>query len=132
MDMAQTVTTDLFQTLAERMKLNGEQKRAAAELILLNPDLLVAQYKNSQALSTEAEQYAKDGNLLVAENRYASAVKLALHEGTPDPAKVYLEKCVKLDLTHNFAYKTALNDFETISQCIVDFYKAKSSGVTNP
>ena len=130
--MAQTVTTDLFQTLAERMKLNGEQKRAAAELILLNPDLLVAQYKNSQALSTEAEQYAKDGNLLVAENRFASAVKLALHEGNPDPAKRYLERCVKLDLTHNFAYKTALKDFDAISRCILEFYKSKSSGVPNP
>ena len=130
--MAQTVTTDLFQTFAERMKLNGEQKRAVAELILLNSDLLVAQYKNSQALSTEAEQYAKDGNLLVAENRFASAVKLALHEGNPDPAKGYLEKCVKLDLTHNFAYKTALKDFDTISHCILEFYKSKSSGNPNP
>jgi len=130
--MAQTVTTDLLQTLTDRMKLDDQQKRAIAELILLNPELLVNQYKNSQALSTEAEQYAKDGNLLVAENRYASAVKLALHEGNIQSAKRYLEECAKLDLTHNFAYKTALNDFETISQCIVDFYKAKSSGVTNP
>lgn len=125
--MAQTVTTDLFQIIIDRMKLNDEQKRAVAELILLNPDLLVAQYKNSQALSTEAEQYAKNGNLLVAENRYASAIKLALHEGNADAAKGYLEKCVGLDLTHNFAYTIALRDFNTISQCILEFYKAKSS-----
>jgi hypothetical protein len=124
--------TDLFLTLAERMKLTDEQKHTAAELILLNPDLLVAQCKSSDALSAEAEQYSKDGNQLVAENRFASAVKLALYEGKVEAAKRHLDSCVKLDQTHNAAYRSALRNFESISECVVEFYKTKSSGVSVP
>ena len=65
---------DLFESIAEKMKLNDDEKRAAAELILMNPDLLLAQYKSGKELSSEAERYEKDGNLLVAENRFASAL----------------------------------------------------------
>lgn len=130
--MSQTTTNDLFLTLTDRMKLNNEQKHAAAEMILLNPDLLIAQCKNSDSLSAEAEQYSKEGNRLVAENRFASAVKLALYEGKIDAAKRYLDNCVKLDQTHNSAYPLALRNFESISECVVEFYRTRSSGVPVP
>jgi hypothetical protein len=120
--------TDLFRTIAQ--KLNDEQKRAATELILLNPDLLVTLYKNSQSLLSEAERFINEGNMLVAENRLASAAKLALYEGNPDSAKKYLEKCLTVSQTNNSAYKIASSNFDAISQCVMEFYKAKSGGAT--
>ena len=115
--------TDVLQNIAERLKLSDEQRRAAAELILLNPDLLIAQYKNSQSLSSESEQFISEGNMLVAENRLASAAKLALFEGNRDSARKYLEKCLTVNQTNNSAYKTASGNFDVVSQCVVEFYK---------
>lgn len=128
--MAET-GTDLFQSITERLKLTDDEKRAAAELILLNPDLLLAQYKNSKELSSEAESYEKDGNLLVAENRFASALKLALYEGNSDLARKYLEKCVKFNVTRNSAYKIASNHFDVVSKCVIEFYKVRSGSVSS-
>ncbi len=122
---------DLFQTIAEKLRLSEDEKRAAAELILLNPDLLLAQYKNSEALSSEAEHYAKDGNLLVAENRFASALKLALYEGNPNLAKKFVEKCLAMNQTKNSAYKIASNHFDSVTKCVIEFYKAKFGGLLN-
>lgn len=117
--------TELFGTIAEKLQLGNEEKQAAAELILLNPDLLLAQYKSSLELFSEGERYARDGNQLVAENRFASAAKLALYEGDPDNAKKYLEKSVAIDQTKNSSYKIASNHFDSVSKCVLEYYKAK-------
>jgi len=120
------LASDLFQSIADKRKLTEGQKRAAAELILLNPDLLIAQYKNSQGLSSEAENYANLGNTLVAENRFATALKLALYENDLDSAKRYLERCLSVDQTNNLAYKLTQDNFELVSECVIEFYKAES------
>ena len=122
---------DLFESIAEKMKLSADEKRAAAELILLNPDLLLAQYKNGKELSPEAERYEKEGNPLVAENRFATALKLALYEGKLDLAKKYLKKCVTLNQTNNSAYNIASSHFDSVSRVVMEFYKAKSAGASN-
>jgi hypothetical protein len=125
-DVVSQTTTDLFQSITEKLKLDDEQKRVAAELILLNPDLLQAQYKNSEALSLEAEDLTKNGNLAVAENRFATALKLALYEGDPTQAKKYLTECIKVNQAKNSIYKTVSDNFDSVSKCVVEYYRTKS------
>lgn len=123
--MSQT-TADPLTSLAEKSNLNEDEKRAARELVLVNPDLLISQYKNSMSLSEEAVRYQEEGNSLVAENRYASAVKLALHEGDPKAARKFLEKCIAANTTNNSAYELAMKNFDTVSKFVLDFYKTKA------
>lgn len=120
-------SADPFEALAEESRLTDEEKRAARELVLLNPELLTAQYKDSDALSEEAERYSKEGNSLVAENRYASALKLALFEGNREAAKKFLQKCLAANTTINSAYEVARKNFETVSEFVLDFYKKTGS-----
>jgi hypothetical protein len=120
---------DAFETLAEQTRLSEDQKRAARELVLLNPELLTGQYKDSASLSKEAERYSKDGNSLVAENRYASAVKLALYEGNPEAAKKLLQKCLIANTTNNSAYELAKKHFDSVSEFVLAFYRSKAGSV---
>lgn len=118
---------DLFQGIADKMGLKEEARRAAASLVLLNPDLLTAQYKNSKALASEGEDYVKKDNLPVARSRLASASKLALYEGNLDSAKKYLQKAVGIDKTYP-GIGSALSDFDSVSKAIIEFYRNKYSG----
>jgi len=127
--MSQAAIEDVFETLAEKSRLTEDEKRAARELILLNPELLTAQYKDSTSLSEEAERYSKEGNSLVAENRYASAVKLALYEGKPDAAKKFLQKCLAANTSNNSAYELAKRNFDNVSEFVSDFYRKKTSSL---
>lgn len=105
-------------------ELTEEERRAASFIILLNPDLLISQYKSSQALASDAENYAKAGNSAVAKNRFESAGKLALYEGNLESAKTYLEKAVTME--KNSLFSVALNHFASISKYVVESYKLKS------
>jgi hypothetical protein len=118
--------TDLLDSIAAKLRLDDKQKRAEAELILLNPDLLLGQYKNSETLSIEAETLAKNHSLLVAENRFATALKLALYEGDLTQAKKNLTKCLKLNEAKNSIYKTVSEEFELVTECVQEFYRVKS------
>jgi len=125
-DPVSQTTTDPFDSIVAKLKLDDEQKHAAAELILLNPDLLLEQYKNSEGLSIEAETLTKNHNLVVAENRFATALKLALYEGDSAQARKYLTKCIKVNQAKNSIYKTVSEDFDVVSECVLKFYRAKS------
>ena len=120
---------DVFETLVEKSRLTEDEKRAAKELVLLNPELLTAQYKDSASLSEEAERYSKEGNSLVAENRYASAVKLALYEGKREAAGKFLQKCLAANTTNKSAYELAKKNFENVSEFVSNFYKTKMDPV---
>ncbi len=115
-----------FQGIAKKMELTEEARRATASLVLLNPDLLTTQYKNSKTLASEGEAYAKKGNLPVARSRFASASKLALYEGDPDSAKKYLQKAVSIDETYP-GIGSALSDFDSVSKAVIEFYRDKYS-----
>jgi hypothetical protein len=117
---------DPFDSITAKLKLDDKEKDAAAELILLNPELLLGQYKNSDALSKEAEGLTENRNLVVAENRFATALKLALYEGDAAKAKKYLARCLKLDQANHTVYKTVMDNFDTLSKCVLEFYRAKS------
>ncbi len=117
---------DPFQGIAEKMGLTEEARRAAASLVLLNPDLLTTQYKNSKTLASEGEDYDKKGNLPVARSRFASASKLALYEGDADSAKKYLQKAVSIDKTYP-GIGSALSDFDSVSKAVIEFYRDKYS-----
>ncbi len=116
-------SNDPLQTSVQ--ELTEEERRAASSLLLLNPDLLTAQYNNSKALASEAESYAKAGNAAVAKNRFESAAKLALYEGNLESAKTYLEKAVAME--RNSSFSIALNHFASISKYVVESYKGKSA-----
>ncbi len=118
---------DPFQSIAGKMGLTEEARLAAASLVLLNPDLLTAQYKNSKALASEGEDYAKNGNVPVARSRFSSASKLALYEGDLDSAKKYLQQAVGIDKTYP-GIGNALNDFDSVSKAVIEFYRNKYSG----
>jgi hypothetical protein len=118
--------TDHFDSITAKLKLDDNEKHAAAELILLNPELLLEQYKNSDALSAEAESLKEKGNLVVAENRFATALKLALYEADPAKAKKYLAKCLKLNQANHAVYKTVSDNFDAVSKCVLESYRAKS------
>ena len=96
---------------------------------MLNSDLLQAQYKNSKALSVEAETLTKNGNLVVAENRFASAAKLVLYEGDAGQAKKYLAKCIQVKQTKNSNYESVSDNFDTVSACVMKFHRAKLGSV---
>jgi hypothetical protein len=110
------------------MELSEEERRVVNSLILLNPDLLTAQYKNSKGLASEAETYVAAGNLVVARNRFESAAKLALYEGDSESAKAYLKKSVELAKESSFSI--ALNDFHKISTFVVESYKNRAVRVS--
>jgi hypothetical protein len=113
-----------FNSVAQKMSLNEDMKQLAATLILLNPDLLIAQYSKSNALATDAEELLKNGNSIVAKNRFASAAKLAFYEGDPSSAKRHLEKVVSIDQAS--AYGTVLSNFNDFSKFVDEFYKKKA------
>lgn len=115
-------TQDTVQELTE------DERRAVSSLVLLNPDLLTAQYHTSSALASEAESYAKAENSPVAKNRFESAAKLALYEGDPVSGKLYLEKAVAIEKNSAFGY--ALSHFERIAKYVVESYKSKPVLVT--
>jgi len=69
--------------------------------------------------------FEKSGNLMVAENRYASAAKLALYENKADAAKRFLGKCVEIGKTGNSAYKVAQKKFDKIARSVREYYKEK-------
>ncbi len=119
-------TTDPLQTPAQG--LSEDEKRVVSSLILLNPDLLTAQYNNSKALASEAEGYVKAENLAVAKNRFESAAKLALYEGDLVSAKGYLEKAVAME--KNSLFGVALSKFADLSKYVVESYKSKSVRVS--
>ena len=119
---------DSLLSVAEKMGLSEDERRVASVLVLLNPDLLMTQYPTSEVLASEAESYAKKGNVIVASNRFASAAKLALYAGDLSSARKYLEKTVTLDKNSSFAI--ALTNFDSVSKCVVEFYKSKSGRVS--
>ncbi len=112
-------SSDTLQAMASELK--EEEKRVIHSLILLNPDLLTTQYKNSKGVATEAESYLKAENPVVAKNRFESAAKLALYEGDLTSAKAYLAKAVGLD--RNSPFSAVLNDFGRVSRYVVESYK---------
>lgn len=116
------MSSDPFETVAERLQLRADEKLLARNLILLNPDLLKAQYRESRGVASEGEDFSKTGNAIVSSNRFASAAKLALYEGDKDAAKKYLEKAAELDKSS--WYRKALQDFENISKCVREFYSS--------
>jgi len=122
------VSYESFGNIAEKLKLSEDKKRIAATLILLNPDLLIAQYPNSKALASTAEDLLKNGNSVVAKNRFASAAKLALYEGDPTSARAYLEKVVYIDKGSSFS--VVLSNFGDFSTFVDEFYKSKTGRVT--
>ena len=103
-------------------ELTEEERRAASSLILLNPNVLIAQYKNSKALAAEAETYSKAGNSLVAKNRFESAAKLALYEKDLPVAKAYLEKALVIEKDPPF--DIALSHFHNIARFVAESYKS--------
>ncbi len=109
-------------------ELSEDERRVVSSLVLLNPDLLTAQYNNSKVLASEAEGYAKAENLAVAKNRFESAAKLALYEGDLVSAKAYLEKAVAME--KNSSFSVALSSFANISKYVVESYKNKSVRVS--
>ncbi len=114
-------SNDPAETTAQ--ELAEDERRVVSSLMLLNPDLLTAQYHDSKALASEAESYAKAGNSAVAKNRFESAAKLALYEGNLESAKTYLEKVVTME--RNSPFSAALNHFASISKYVVESYKSK-------
>lgn len=119
------MSSDRFETVTEKLHLRQEEKLLARNLILLNPDLLKAQYRESKGLASEGEDFSKRGNAIVSSNRFASAAKLALYEGDKDAAKKYLEKAAALD--KNSWYPNALKDFDNLSKCVREFYNSSSA-----
>jgi len=126
--MVPQVSYESFESIAEKLKLSEDKKRAAATLVLLNPDLLVAQYPNSKAIASAAEDLLKNGNSVVAMNRFASAAKLALYEGDQASAKAYLEKVVSIDKGSSFG--VVLSNFSDFSRFVDEFYKSKTGRVS--
>jgi hypothetical protein len=122
------VSYDSFESIAERLKLSEDEKRTAATFVLLNPDLLKAQYPNSKTLATTAEGLLKNGNSVVAKNRFASAAKLALYEGDLASGRAYLEKAVSID--KGSSYGLALSNFDKVSKFVVEFYRSKTVRAT--
>lgn len=112
--------------VAEKLGLTDEERRAANSLVLLNADLLKAQYSTSEGIAAEGETLAGNGNKIVASNRFASACKLALYEGNTGSAKKYLERAVAMD-TSSPSLGVALSRFDSVSKCVVEFYRSKSS-----
>lgn len=122
------VSYDSFESTAEKLELSEDERRTAATFVLLNPDLLKAQYPNSKTLATVAEGLLKNGNSVVAKNRFASAAKLALYEGDLASARAYLEKAVSID--EGSSYGLALSNFDKFSKFVVEFYRSKTSRAT--
>ena len=123
------MSEDFFESIAEKLKLSEDEKRVAAALVLLNPGLLVSQFPNSKALASAAEDLLKNGNSIVAENRYATAAKLALYEGDAASAKSYLEKVVSLDKGSSFG--VVLSNFSDLSRFVDEFYKSSTGRVSS-
>jgi hypothetical protein len=117
-----------FQNVADRLKLSEDKKRALAELVLLNPDLLISHYKDSKGLASEAEESVKNGNVLVAGNRLASAAKLALYEGNSESARKYLERSISVN--RNSPYESAVANFDNLSRYAAEFYKARYGNIS--
>ena len=118
------MSQESFESIAAKLALNEEKKQVAATLVLLNPDLLIAQYPNSKAIASAAEDLLKNGNSIVAKNRFASAAKLALYEGDPVSAKKYLERLVSID--QSSPYGSVLSNFDDFSRFADEFYKKKA------
>ena len=122
------MSSDSFESIAEKLNLTEDEKRTAATFVLLNPDLLKTQYPNSKTLATTAEALLKNGNSIVAKNRFASAAKLALYEGDVSSGKAYLEKAVSID--KGSSYGLALSNFDKVSKFVVEFYRSKTVRAT--
>jgi hypothetical protein len=118
------VSYDSFESIAEKLNLSEDERRTAATFVLLNPDLLKAQYPDSKTLATTAEGLLENGNSVVAKNRFASAAKLALYEGDLASGRAYLEKAVSID--KGSSYDFALSNFDKVSKFVVEFYKSKA------
>ncbi len=121
MSEPQEVTLD---SIAKKLELTEEEKNAVNSLVLLNPEMMKAQYATSKELATEGENYAKEGNKAVAGNRFESAAKLALFERNVPGSRKFLEKAVELG--RGSPFDVALKSFDKIASCVEDYYKNNS------
>lgn len=122
------MSSDSFQSIAEKVNLRADEKHVATMLVLLNPELLTQQYPNSKALASVADELLKKGNSIVAGNRFASAAKLAFYEGDSNSAKAYLEKAVSID--KGSSYDIVLRNFSNFAAFVGEFYKTKAGRVS--
>jgi hypothetical protein len=111
-------------SIAEKLGLSEKEKIAVNSLILLNPEVMKTQYPTSDALATEAEHFAAEGNKVVASNRFESATKLALYEGNMNASKGYLEKAVAMG--RGSPFDIALSSFDKVAMCVVEYYKNRT------
>lgn len=121
--MSQLGTVTL-ESIAEKIGLTEKERIAVNSLILLNPEIMKTQYPTSDALATEAERYAGEGNKIVASNRFESAAKLALYEDNISASRKYLEKAVEMG--RGSPFDVALSDFDKVAKCVVDYYKNRT------
>jgi hypothetical protein len=111
-------------SIAEKIGLSEKEKIAVNSLILLNPEVMKTQYPTSDALATEADHFAAEGNTVVASNRFESAAKLALYEGNMDASKKYLEKAIAMG--RGSPFDIALSSFDKVAKYVIDYYKNKT------
>lgn len=121
------VSSDPLAAIAERLNLTENDKSLVTRLVLLNPDLLKAQYPNSQALASQAKELSENGNGAVSTNRYASAARLALYEGDVASAQKYLELAASMD--KDSWYAVGPESFSKVSNCVLEYYKSKMAPV---
>ena len=125
--MSQTsqVTFDSLTAIADRLNLTENEKSLVTRLVLLNPDLLKAQYPNSQALASQAKELSENGNSAVSTNRYVSAARLALYEGDAALAQKYLESAASVE--KDSWYAVGPESFSRVSNCVLEYYKSKTA-----